>query len=142
MTDESKLPDEQLLTSAQLRTPRAAAYAGIVFAVLTIVSELLLQTSLPADPPTDPRWLTDAGDRVTVAVTLVPFAAIAFLWFIGVLRDLLGREVVPIASHLGTPGSFGQFDVLVGDDVVADRGHAALAGDPDLRRRIVAADRW
>jgi len=92
MTDESKLPDEQLLTSAQLRTPRAAAYAGIVFAVLTIVSMGLLLTSLPADPPTDPRWLTDDETRVTVAVTLVPFAAIAFLWFIGVLRDLLGRR--------------------------------------------------
>ena len=92
MTDESKPPDAQLLTSAQLRTPRAAAYAGIVFAVLTIVWMTLLQTSLPADPPPDPRWLTDAADRVTVAVTLVPFAAIAFLWFIGVLRDLLGRR--------------------------------------------------
>ena len=92
MTDESEPRDAQLLTSAQLRTPRAAAYAGIVFAVLTIVWMMLLQTSLPADPPTDPRWLTDDETRVTVAVTLVPFAAIAFLWFIGVLRDLLGRR--------------------------------------------------
>lgn len=92
MTDESEPRDAQLLTSAQLRTPRAAAYAGIVFAVLTIAWMTLLQTSLPADPPTDPRWLTDAEDRASVAAALVPFAAIAFLWFIGVLRDLLGRR--------------------------------------------------
>ena len=84
--------DSHPLIVAQLRTPRSAAFAGIVFAVLTIVVEILLQGSIPADPPTDPGWLTDDEDRVTVAVALVPFAAIAFLWFIGVLRDLLGRR--------------------------------------------------
>src|SRR2546430_17311769 len=39
-------------------------------------------------------WLTDSGRRaaVAVALTLVPFAGIAFLWFIGVLRDRIGAR--------------------------------------------------
>ena len=92
MTDESTLLETQQLTRVRLRTPHSAAYAGIVFAVLTAAFMALLQTSIPADPPTDPGWLTESEAQVTVAVGLVPFAAIAFLWFIGVLRDLLGRR--------------------------------------------------
>jgi len=92
ITDESKPRETQSLTDRRLRTPRAAALAGIVFAVLSIVAMAMIQTALPADPPTDPGWLTQDRGQVSVAVTLVPFAAIAFLWFIGVLRDLLGRR--------------------------------------------------
>ena len=76
----------------RLRTPHSAALAGIVFAVLTIVAMVLLQTAIPSDPPTDAGWLSEDRAQVTAAVTLMPFAAVAFLWFIGVLRDLLGRE--------------------------------------------------
>jgi hypothetical protein len=37
-------------------------------------------------------WLTDSRRQaaVTVALNLIPFAGIAFLWFIGVLRDRIG----------------------------------------------------
>jgi hypothetical protein len=35
-------------------------------------------------------WVHQDGDRVSVALGLMPFAGIAFLWFIGVIRDLLG----------------------------------------------------
>ncbi|MGI9643033.1 MAG: hypothetical protein ACR2N9_09640 [Acidimicrobiia bacterium] len=52
----------------------------------------MIQTALPADPPSDPGWLTEDEFQVTAATTLFPFAAIAFLWFIGVLRDLLGTR--------------------------------------------------
>jgi hypothetical protein len=39
-------------------------------------------------------WLADSGRRraVQVAVTLIPFAGISFLWFIGVVRDRLGAR--------------------------------------------------
>jgi MFS family permease len=36
-------------------------------------------------------WLKTSANRVAVALNLVPFAGIAFLWFIGVLRDRLGE---------------------------------------------------
>jgi hypothetical protein len=75
-----------------LRTPRAAAVAGIVFSVLLIAALVLLRLSVPADPRVAGSWLTDPGRRtaVGVALSLIPFAGIAFLWFIGVIRDRIG----------------------------------------------------
>jgi hypothetical protein len=50
-------------------------------------------SSVPAGrPSTD--WLDDQGRRqgVQTAVGLIPFAGIAFLWFIGVIRNRLGER--------------------------------------------------
>ncbi|MGI9578457.1 MAG: hypothetical protein ACR2OH_09680 [Microthrixaceae bacterium] len=92
MTADATSPDRPHVTERRLRTPHAAAAAGIVFAVITLVAMTMIHTALPADPPTDAGWLTEDENQVAAAVTLVPFAAIAFLWFIGVLRDLLGQR--------------------------------------------------
>lgn len=75
-----------------LKTPRAAAVAGIVFSVLLIASLVLLRLSTPPDPGSAGTWLTDSARRTAVAVALnfIPFAGIAFLWFIGVIRDRIG----------------------------------------------------
>jgi hypothetical protein len=75
-----------------LRTPRAAAVAGIVFSILLITALVLLQISVPGNPAVPGAWLSDSVRRtaVTVALNLVPFAGIAFLWFIGVIRDRIG----------------------------------------------------
>jgi hypothetical protein len=77
---------------AALRTPRAAAVAGIVFSLLLISSLVLLRVSTPADPGHPGVWLTDSRRRaaVSIALNLVPFAGIAFLWFVGVIRDRIG----------------------------------------------------
>jgi hypothetical protein len=77
-----------------LRTPRAAALAGIIFSVLLITALALYRVSVPAHPGDAGAWLADPGDRATVAVALnlVPFAGIAFLWFIGVVRDRIGER--------------------------------------------------
>jgi hypothetical protein len=77
-----------------LRTPRAAAVAGIVFSVLLAAAFVLLRLSVPADPRVAGTWLTDPGRRtaVAIALNLVPFAGVAFLWFIGVLRDRIGER--------------------------------------------------
>ena len=80
---------ETSLTAVSLRAPRAAAIAGIVFSVLLITSFVLLRRSVPADPLEAGAWLRTRASTVTLALTLVPFAGIAFLWFIGVLRDRL-----------------------------------------------------
>jgi hypothetical protein len=76
----------------ELRTPRAAAIAGVVFSLLLGTSLVLVRISVPADPTDAREWLANSGRRhaVLVAVNLVPFAGIAFLWFIGVIRDRLG----------------------------------------------------
>ena len=84
--------EEQELTGKRLRTPRAAAVAGILFSLLLGTSLFLLRLatmgSLAGSKPlaeVDPR-------RVDVALQLIPFAGIAFLWFIGVLRDRLSHR--------------------------------------------------
>ena len=83
-----------LHTGSPLRTPGAAAVAGIVFSVLLIAAFVLLRLSVPDQPGETGAWLTDPGKRaaVAIALNLVPFAGIAFLWFIGVLRDRIGER--------------------------------------------------
>ena len=74
-----------------LRTPRAAAIAGIVFALLYGASLVLIRISIPAEAGADSQWLATNSRRVALALNLVPYSGIAFLWFIGVLRDRLGN---------------------------------------------------
>jgi len=83
---------ESGLTRAQLRTPRAAAVAGILFSVLLLIVYWLMRISVPADPLEPGAWLHGGTTYVAVALNLVPFAGIAFLWFIGALRDRLGTR--------------------------------------------------
>ena len=73
-----------------LKTPRSAAIAGIVFALLYGTALVLIRISIPADLKADNAWLETNADRVSLALNLVPFSGIAFLWFIGVIRDRLG----------------------------------------------------
>ena len=86
------MPTEETLISPHLRAPRAAAIAGILFSVLLITSFVLLRFSVPADPLEAGAWLRTRANTVALALNLVPFAGIAFLWFMGVLRDRLGER--------------------------------------------------
>src|SRR6516165_7716259 len=81
-----------VLTREDLRTPRAAAIAGMLFSLITVTIFWLLWNSVPADPQEPGLWLTTNSHAVTLGLNLVPFAGIAFLWFIGVLRDRLGQR--------------------------------------------------
>ena len=78
--------------AAALKAPRAAAVAGILFSLLLIVSVMLVRVSVPADPREAGTWLTTRAPTVALAMNLVPLSGIAFLWFIGVLRDRLGAH--------------------------------------------------
>jgi len=75
----------------QLKTPRAAAIAGILFAVLAGTTQVLVRLSIPSDAKDSGAWLAGQGGTISLALNLVPFAGIAFLWFMGVVRDHLGR---------------------------------------------------
>jgi len=83
-----------LRAGSPLRAPRAAAFAGIIFSVLLLTAMVLLRVSVPAHPSVPGAWLTDAPRRtaVAVALNLIPFAGIAFLWFVGVVRDRIGHR--------------------------------------------------
>jgi hypothetical protein len=84
------LSQNQRLSRANLKTPKAAAIAGMVFSLLTIAAFWLLIVAVPADPQEPGSWLTANSNSVALGLNLLPFAGIAFLWFIGVLRDRLG----------------------------------------------------
>ena len=80
------------LTSAQLKAPRAGAIAGIVFSILLIISMVLIRIIVPANPQDAGTWLSSGWKTVSLALHILPFAGIAFLWFIGVLRDRMGVD--------------------------------------------------
>ncbi len=78
------------VTRSKLRTPRAAAVAGLIFSVLLLAALILLHMFVPPDPRETGPWLRTNSSAVTLALNLIPFAGVAFIWFIGVLRDRLG----------------------------------------------------
>jgi hypothetical protein len=84
------MEQEIKLTRTKLKTPRAAGAAGILFSILLIISVVLIRISVPSDPNDAGTWLERGWKSVNLALNLVPFAGIAFLWFIGVIRDRLG----------------------------------------------------
>jgi hypothetical protein len=84
------MSEQDVLTHHGLKTPRAAAIAGILFSVLLITSQLLVWRSIPANPSGPPEEVIIHGRTISLALNLLPFAGIAFLWFIAVVRDRLG----------------------------------------------------
>jgi hypothetical protein len=81
----------EYLVRSELRSPRSAAIAGIVYALLTIAIMLLTASAVGAKPEDVTReWLETWSDTVSLVLALMPFAGIAFLWFTGVIRDRLG----------------------------------------------------
>jgi hypothetical protein len=75
----------------QLTTPRAAALAGVVFALLFGAVLILIRTKMPEGAQGSTQWLTSRRSGIETAAVLMPFAGISFLWFMGVVRDGLGR---------------------------------------------------
>ncbi len=79
------------LTARFWRSRRSAAVAGIVFAVLLLTAMSMIRLALAEDSLEALR--TDSSRRALIraGLHLVPFAGIAFLWFIGVVREQLGE---------------------------------------------------
>ena len=80
----------------ELRTPpvppRGIAISGIIFSVLFSFCLVLIRLAVPADPTDPGEWIADTnlGAMVRWGLNLVPFAGIAFLWFIATLRNRVG----------------------------------------------------
>ena len=82
----------ETLTRASLKTPKAAAVAGILFSLSVFGAFWALRASVPADPSEPGAWLNSGSRTVALGLNLIPFSGAAFLWFIGVLRDRLGQR--------------------------------------------------
>ena len=101
----------------RIRSPRSAVLAGILFSVLLIASMLLItgvtQVSLNN---ISAEWLASRADSASLALSLIPFAGIAFFWFTGVIRDHIGdREDRFFATvFLGSGIAFGNDPEILG----------------------------
>ena len=81
----------QKIVRREVRSPRSAALAGILFSLLMATSMILLRTGALVDPAEiSTEWLETRSAASSAILVLIPFAGIAFLWFTGVMRDLLG----------------------------------------------------
>lgn len=76
----------------ELRTPRSAAVAGVIFSVLLIATLALVRLSISPDPLGSASEMKAHSKAIALAFNLVPFTGIAFLWFIAVVRDRLGER--------------------------------------------------
>jgi hypothetical protein len=122
------------LTAGFWRSRRSAAIAGILFAVLLLTAMVMLRLALSTDSLQSLQ--SDAQRRTLIrwSLNLVPFAGIAFLWFIGVIREQIGDiedrlfSTVFLGSGLlflamlfvGAVTSTSLMDMLAGTNVNAD----------------------
>jgi hypothetical protein len=72
--------------------PRAAAVAGVAFALLFGAALLLVRLSIPGSIVERGGWLADPAGNLRLATDLLAWGGIAFLWFIGVVRTHIGAR--------------------------------------------------
>jgi hypothetical protein len=80
------------LLRQRMRTPRAAAIADIVFSLFFMTSLVMIWVSIPDNPLGPAAEVISHLRALAFSMNLVPFAGIAFLWFIAVVRDRLGER--------------------------------------------------
>jgi hypothetical protein len=73
------------------RSRRGAAIAGIAFAILLTTAMVLMRLAASEDGFEAFRSDSQRRTLITWSLGLVPFAGIAFLWFIGVVRERLAE---------------------------------------------------
>jgi hypothetical protein len=75
---------------AELRTIRAAGVAGLIFSSFLTIALVIFRL----DPltPTQAAGTVRVSDLWFLALYLVPFSGIAFLWFLAVIRRRIGRN--------------------------------------------------
>jgi hypothetical protein len=76
---------------ARFRSRRSAAIAGIIFGVLLLAAMIMLRIALSEGGLERLRADAQRRNLIRLSLSLVPFAGIAFLWFIGVVREQLGE---------------------------------------------------
>jgi hypothetical protein len=117
----------------RLSTPRSAAAAGVLFALLFGTALVLIRLTLPEGEEPGAQWLQSGSTNLKIAATVMPFAGIAFLWFMGVVRDGLGQYEDKFFStvFIGSGLLFlAMMFVAAGVGAGLERSHAA--GDPDV----------
>jgi hypothetical protein len=88
---ENAMADEyESLLRRKVRSPRAAAIAGIIYSILMGIIMISTYSAAKVKPENvTGEWLQDLSATASVDVILIPYVGIAFLWFTGVVRDRL-----------------------------------------------------
>jgi hypothetical protein len=117
----------------RLSTPRAAAFAGVLFALLCGTALILIRTALPEGAQPGSQWVVSGSTNLEVAAKLMPFAGISFLWFMGVMRDGLGRYEDRFFSTVFVgSGTLFLAMIFVASGVGAGLEHSGAALDPSV----------
>jgi hypothetical protein len=82
--------DASVVTARFWRSRRSAAIAGIAFAVLLLAALVMMRLALSEGSLQSLRSDGQRRTLIRLSLNLVPFAGIAFLWFIGVVREQIG----------------------------------------------------
>jgi hypothetical protein len=120
------------VSNRNLRTPRAAAIAGIIFAILFGASYILIQISIPSLTDTPADWIKDGTESLTLGLSFLPFAGIAFIWFLGVIRDRMGYLEDQFFSTLFLGSGILYIAMIFIAAAVAGGTMVAYALEPDL----------
>lgn len=77
-----------------IRRPSSAGVAGLLFGAMLCAVILLFHNAAPTEIDEAGGWVDDPSRRAAIelALGLIPFAGIAFLWFIAVIRAQLGSR--------------------------------------------------
>ena len=104
-------------TLHRLSTPRAAALAGVLFAVLFGSAIVLIRTRTARGATPGSQWLDAGSPRLRVAAVLMPFAGIC----VPVVHRGGARRLGPLRGQVLRLGVPRQRAALPGDDVRAAR---------------------
>lgn len=72
------------------RTPHVAAISGILFGILFSCCIVLVRLAMPPESTDFNAWTDSKRSLLSLSMGLMPLAGLAFLWFVGVVRDHLG----------------------------------------------------
>jgi hypothetical protein len=120
------------VSNRRLRTPRAAAIAGILFALLYGSGYVLIHLSISAISPDVANLLEDQAKTITLGLSFLPFAGIAFLWFLGVMRDRLGALEDQFFSTLFFGSGILYLGLTFASAAIAGGVLTAYSLDPDI----------
>jgi len=128
------------------KTPKAAAVAGIIFAILFALGVTFVR--LGANELGSGESLSETTwTQLKLAMALMPFSGIAFLWFLGVIRHHLGEyedqffATVSLGSGLlFVAMSFIAFAIAGGMMATYGNGGQLAAGVYTLNREIIAEE--
>jgi hypothetical protein len=129
-----------MLTARRWRSRRSAAIAGIIFALLLLTGLAMIRIALSESSLQVLETNAQRRSLIRLSLQLVPFAGIAFLWFIGVIREQLGDVEDRLFSTVFL-GSGLLFLAMLFMGAVTSTGLLALVAGPDPDAELFAFGR-